>query len=179
MNCDNIMRIRRIGVTVCMIAAMFSFFGICVAQTAARSFGISVPSVASPIGWQAESHMLSATEGVVTVTATLEDGWHLYGMKMPDGGPQPTQIRFEFPAGVEATGKLTVNRTAVRKYDDMFGAELEYWDGAKVTFTRHFKVKNSPDGKQLKCVVRFMGCNDETCLPPQTKTLTVKINQAK
>ena len=117
----------------------------------------------------------SDKEGVVTVIATIADGWHLYGMKMPETGPKPTQVKFELPAGVELTGKLTVNRGTVRKYDDMFGGELEYWGSGELKFTRHFKITKAEGHIPIKCMVSFMGCNDETCLPPQLKSFNITL----
>ena len=107
--------------------------------------GVHLPgSVSStPIVWEGSAHMVSSTEGVAAVTVTLEPGWHLYGMRMPQGGPQPTQISFEFPSGMEADGRLTEGTAPGR----------------------------------IKCVVRFMGCDDSTCLQPQTKELYITVKQ--
>ena len=129
----------------------------------------------SPIEWRASARMISDKEGVVTVIATIADGWHLYGMKMPETGPKPTQVKFELPAGVELTGKLTVNRGTVRKYDDMFGGELEYWGSGELKFTRHFKITKAEGHIPIKCMVSFMGCNDEPCLPPQLKSFNITL----
>lgn len=141
--------------------------------------GVHLPgSVSStPIVWEGSAHMVSSTEGVAAVTVTLEPGWHLYGMRMPQGGPQPTQISFEFPSGMEADGRLTVNRATTRKYDDMFGTELEYWDGGDIRFTRRFRLTEGTAPGRIKCVVRFMGCDDSTCLQPQTKELYITVKQ--
>ena len=149
------------------------------AQGGAHFPGIagSVPS--TPIVWEGSAHMVSSTEGIAAVTVKLEPGWHLYGMRMPQGGPQPTQISFEFPSGMEADGRLTVNRATTRKYDDMFGTELEYWDGGEIRFTRRFRLTEGTLPCRIKCVVRFMGCDDRTCLQPQTKELYITVKQTK
>lgn len=134
-------------------------------------------NVSAPISWKGTARMTSDKEGVITLVATIGSGWHLYGMKMPQAGPQATQIKFEIPTSMELTGRLTVDKAPVKRHDDMFDAEVEYWESGVVTFTRPFKLTGDAIPGSLKCEVRFMGCNDETCLSPQTKSIDMQINK--
>ncbi|MDE5745526.1 MAG: thiol:disulfide interchange protein, partial [Paramuribaculum sp.] len=51
--------------------------------------------ILSPIIWNVTSSMTSDTEGEIVFSATIEDGWHLYGLNLPEGGPKATSIDFE------------------------------------------------------------------------------------
>lgn len=127
-----------------------------------------------PVKWTAKGKMISETEATVTLTATMGEGWHLYGMNIPADGPEPTKITFSYPKGVKTEGALTADKAPERKTDEMFGSQTEYWSG-KVTFTRRLKIDKSLKDVTVKCTVRYMSCNDVTCRPPQTTELEVKI----
>lgn len=124
-----------------------------------------------PIRWRVTAKMTSATEGVVTLRPLCDEGWHIYGTEEVKGGPVPTSFSFEGSQGVEFKGGVKPSAAPVKKYQEMFGAELSYWEGA-VSFTRAFKVT---DAAKLKIAgsVRYMGCNDSQCMPPQTHQFSV------
>lgn len=124
----------------------------------------------APIKWRMTVKMTSQTEGVVTLRAVLDAGWHLYGTSLPKGGPKPTAVDFSASQGVKFTSDLKPDRAAAKHHDDMFGLDLSWWD-ANVTFTRSFKLVK-PEGAKITATISFMGCNDANCLPPQTSTLT-------
>lgn len=135
--------------------------------------GVSAQS-RQPIRWRLSVEMKSTDEGVATVRALVSPGWHLYGMEMPDDGPRPTRISLAEGCGVTPTGDMTASPEAVTVTDPLYGAELTRWDG-NVTFTIPFKV--TATDATLKVNVAYMGCNDETCLPPSNQTLTYKLNK--
>ena len=96
-----------------------------------------------PITWSISARMTSETEGVVTIRANISEGWHVYGLQMPENGPMATTFDFN------------VN---------------------DVTFTSDIVPSSEPivKGPKIEATVTFMGCNDETCLPPDTSILKVK-----
>ena len=51
----------------------------------------------------------------------------------------------------------------IEKYDDMFGAELNWYEN-KAIFTQ--KVTVEGDAYVIKGEIDYMGCNDETCIAP-------------
>ncbi len=123
----------------------------------------------NPIRWRMTVKMTSATEGVVTLRALVEPGWHLYGFDMPEDGPRPTSVSFDKSTGVTLVGSLTPERKPVVKEDPMFGVNLTWWD-ANISFTQKFKVAKGKTPR-IEATVSFMGCNDQTCLPPKTESL--------
>lgn len=127
----------------------------------------------SPVKWTANVKMDSPTTGVVYLTGQIEDGWHIYGTKMPEDGPNPTQIFFS-QSGIAFEGSVKVSPAPKKEFDQMFEAELTYWEG-KVVFTRKFTVKD-PTDPTIFITVKYMCCNDSMCRPPVSEKLTVKIN---
>ena len=109
-----------------------------------------------PVKW---SFSQAAEEDAVLLTATIESGWHIYGLVLENEmGPLPTV--FDFDAASADWGALDVPEPK-KKYDDMFMMNVTYYENG-VTFKKHFA---NPKGK-LKGSVEFMVCNEEMCLPP-------------
>jgi len=110
-----------------------------------------------------------------TIRAEIEAGWHLYSMVIPPGGPIPTKITVqesdEFLAGGDP-----LQPTPIPWFDQNFNMETSYFENS-VEFKAPVKVKGSASlgEHELLVKVRFMLCDDSSCLPPQTKTLKTSI----
>lgn len=117
-----------------------------------------------PVKWTTSLSMTTETEGVMTFEAAIDDGWHLYALSLPDGGPNPTQIEFEKTEGVELIGDMTPSRPAIEDVDKVFMLKLGWWD-SDVSFSQKFKVIGE-GGYDIAGVIRFQGCNDQTCIAP-------------
>lgn len=128
---------------------------------------------AKPIKWRMTVKMTSADTGTVTLRAIVDNGWHLYGTELPANGPVPTTMDFSESKVVKFTGPAVPSAKPASHKDEMFGMTLSWWD-ANVTFTRHFRLEGDITDAVIKAKVKYMGCNDQNCLPPATETLTVK-----
>jgi len=127
----------------------------------------------SPITWQAVVENNSATTATVRLDATVEKGWHLYGLDLPDDGPYATAFSFDLPDGVSAAGGIVPSRAPIEKYDPVFQLKLSWWD-SNVSFTQTFDIA---DGKshEISGTIHFQGCNDQTCISPQKVPFSVTI----
>jgi thiol:disulfide interchange protein DsbD len=111
----------------------------------------------------------------VRVAAAVAPGWHIYSMTPPPKpGPLPTSIRVE-AADLTPLGPF-VQPTPLRKKDNAFDMVVESFEG-EATFVGKFRVADnaSPGEKTIAVSVRFMVCNDRSCLPPTTTTLTAAL----
>lgn len=127
----------------------------------------------APIRWRMIVKMTSPTEGTVTIKALVDEGWHLYGTEMPDGGPKPTTFDFSGSEGISLIGKPVPSRKPVVKEDKQFGSRLSQWEG-NVSFVQKFRLKGNK-AASVKLGIRFMGCNDVTCLPPRTQNFSTAV----
>lgn len=125
----------------------------------------------NPVHWTAKLEMTSDTEGIVKLSATMDKGWHIYNLKMPEDGPNPTKISFAI-AGVEWDGGMKVNHAPKKEFDSVFECEVAYWEN-EVTFTRRFKVTD-PDKAEIIANVDYMCCNESSCRPPVKETFNLK-----
>ena len=129
----------------------------------------------NPVRWRTVVKMTSPTEGEIVIKALVDNGWHLYGLDMPDGGPKATRFDFSASTGIKTVGDIRPSSEPVAKMDPLFGQKLSWWD-SNVNFTQRFKVTDKSKGA-IKVAITFMSCNGETCTPPRTETVTANIPQ--
>ncbi len=150
---------------------MKRFLYIIVAFIAAMAFGAAAQAPEQPIRWRVTAKMTSPTEGLVTLRPLCDPGWHIYGTEEVKGGPVPTTFSFEGSAGVEFVGGVKPSAAPRREFQEMFSSELTFWDGA-VSFTRRFRVTDAAKVR-IAGRIRYMGCDDHNCMPPQTHTFSL------
>lgn len=130
--------------------------------------------IIEPIQWSATTTMDSETEGHVTLSATVEEGWHLYALTLPDGGPNPTKITFETTPGIKLEGELTPSVPAKVSVDMIFHLELGWWE-SDVSFVQKFKVVDGENNK-IDATVSFQACNGSSCIAPSREVFTLPVN---
>ena len=128
-----------------------------------------------PVKWKSSAKMDNDSIGSIEITANIEDGWHLYAMNIPEGGPKPTQITFETLENVELIGEITPSTPAHEFIDNtVFHMKLGQWDNS-VTFTQKFRLADSSvDGYVITGNISFQACNDQTCTAPSKKKISLK-----
>lgn len=132
---------------------------------------VASAQILNPIVWTTSIEMTSPTEGVIKYAADIENGWHLYGTSLPDGGPNPTAVTYETLEGVELTGELTPSRPAPETVDMVFNLKLGWWTD-NVTLSQTFRVKGA--NYAIEGYISYQGCNDESCIPPTKEYFTFK-----
>lgn len=116
----------------------------------------------TPFKWAADS-TANGNSVEITIKATIEDGWHLYGLELPsEDGPSATTINFNRLEGVELDGKIDAKSDLVVKFDPIFGFELNWYEKEAV-FTQKAKITDK-ENWVIGGTISYMGCNDETCM---------------
>ncbi len=127
--------------------------------------------------WRVNVKMTSATAGEVIVKAVIDDGWHIYGTSLPEGGPISTTIDFNGSTGVKFTSPVKVSPAPHKGFDSMFNMELTWWENA-VTFRRSFTVTDV-DAAQIKGSVSYMMCNQRNCMRPPVYNFSKSLPKVK
>ena len=112
---------------------------------------------------------------VLAVTATLEEGWHLYSLEQKPGGPQATKINVAADSPLKLAGPFRPDTAPhKRTIKDVPG-----WNGLVVeehagTVTWRAPLAANPDGKaaELRGSVSLQLCRDNACTPPETIAFT-------
>lgn len=73
---------------------------------------LSWGQIEEPIKWTQRVDMTSSDEGTMIFSASIDRGWHMYGLKLPDDGPRPTRFTFDKLEGVELVGDIVPSRAA-------------------------------------------------------------------
>ena len=117
-----------------------------------------------PVKWSIEFNDLPSAEKEIVFKATIEEGWHLYDMNLPEGGPISTSINIEMLQGAELLDKPVSSVLPVDVFDKTFNMNIR-WYTDTVTFTQKIKVTEFRRFR-MSGEIEFMACNDETCIPP-------------
>lgn len=128
--------------------------------------------ILTPVKWSYAAKKTSATEAVIFMKATIDEGWHVYSQTVKDGGPVKTS--FIFPPSTEYTliGK-TIEPKPVTRFEKVFKMDISFFEH-EVIFQQKIKLKNNKpitvNGK-----LKYMTCNDEKCLPPDDIDFSVPV----
>jgi len=91
-----------------------------------------------PVKWSYAAKMISKTEAVVFLKATIDDGWHIYSAYQQEGGPVPTAITFTPSAAYSLSGKL-IEPNPQSKYEKSFKMPVSYFED-EVIFSQRLRL---------------------------------------
>lgn len=127
-------------------------------------FFLAAGQIVNPVSWDFSSRQTSTNEAELLFTAKIKQGWHMYGINIPDGGPIPTSFHFNVSSDYQLQGEVIPVIKPVVKLDPNFNIQVELFDG-KAEFSQ--KVKIIKNGKvTVSGYVEFMSCSDKECTPP-------------
>ncbi|MFA6580554.1 MAG: cytochrome c biogenesis protein CcdA [Paludibacter sp.] len=117
-----------------------------------------------PVKWTKELKITGERTADVIIHASIDEGWHLYGIHLPKDGPRATAIVFESVKNAQKVGELQTPSKLHKAYDANFDMELNWYTNQadfiqKISYTDISKV-------EVKGYIEFMACNDQSCLPP-------------
>ncbi len=53
----------------------------------------SYAQIHNPVSWETSVKKISDSDFELVISASIEEGWHLYSQNVPEGGPIPTSIK--------------------------------------------------------------------------------------
>lgn len=133
-----------------------------------------------PVKWDVSIEQTTGNKYNITMTATIDDGWHLYSQtQFGDEYEGPIRTEFTFN-NTETTYKLigtTLEPETAPIYDPVFELNVIYFE-EKVTFVQAIEVLD-PVGLTIVAEVYYSVCDDEKCLPPDTKSFELDLTSGK
>jgi len=133
----------------------------------------------NPAHWNLSTGHVEETKKGDTIRlelrADIDEGWHLYALDQPAGGPIPTTIMVAEGSPFTLDGTVDAARPTV-KADPNFvidGRPLEtkFYERSAI-FKLSAKSAGDSAIDQLTLKVRYQLCNDTFCLPPKTVKVT-------
>lgn len=134
--------------------------------------GLVKAQIENPVKWAAGAKKISNTEAIIMLKATIDDGWHIYSQKKNDnGGPVSTRFTFTPSADYTIVGN-TAEPEPITRFEESFSMNLSFYEHS-VIFQQ--KIKLNKPTTVVKGTIKFMVCNDEKCLPPDTIPFTAMV----
>jgi DsbC/DsbD-like thiol-disulfide interchange protein len=130
--------------------------------------------VESHVRWSYAAKKTSATEAVVLIKATIDQGWHVYSQNVKEGGPVKTTFTFTPSAEYTLVGK-TIEPKPITKYEKVFSMNVGYFENS-VVFQQKIKLK-SAKATAVKGKLEIMTCNDVKCLQPDEVEFSIPLGK--
>jgi len=127
--------------------------------------------IEAPVKWAYAAKKTGAKEATIYFKATIDNGWHIYGLDVKDGGPVKTSFTFAKSKDFTPVGK-PIQPTPLKKHEDVFKMDVTYFEKS-VIFEQ--KVKLNSATATVKGQLEYMTCNDHKCLPPEDVDFTVAV----
>ena len=121
----------------------------------------------NPVSFKADMKMLQDNEAEIVFSATISPGWHVYSTDLGNGGPTEATFNVNKMEGAECVGKLTPRGKEIKKYDELFGMELRFFENS-ATFVQ--KIKFTKSQYNIDCYLKYGACDDKSCMPPTEVT---------
>lgn len=134
--------------------------------------------IENPVQWSFEQKKVSEEEAELIFKANIDSTWHLYAMDLPEDGPISTEIVFEIVKGVSLVESVSQHESnaLITHYDASFDIQLSWYERQAI-FLQKIKINNSED-YHLSGFVRYMCCDDESCLPPTKLAFSFQSEQS-
>lgn len=131
-----------------------------------------------PVRWEILSAPEKARAGQVlrvTLSARVDEPWHMHSMKKLEGGPEPLAVTAPGPQLFRLAGVVDAP-VALAQFEERFGMEVEFYLG-EVEFAVPVEVvREAKPGKgTLTLAVRYQACDNKRCLSPRTVRLDAVI----
>ena len=125
--------------------------------------------------WDLKTQPVSRTEIILTITANLAPGWHIYSQRLSDDGPLPTRIIFDEKDSYLPIGETDELGNKTRFYSDIYETYIEWFTGM-VSFRQKFRIHEPVT--TIRGKIEYMTCNDDTCVPAR-REFAIEVNLLK
>ena len=136
--------------------------------------------VLDPVKWEVTVEQEKGDLYNVIMKANIEEGWHLYSQKQfgeEFEGPITTEFSYNNTPETFTLEGETLEPDVTPIHDPVFDLDVVFFED-KATFIQPIKVVN-PEGLKVNIEIYYSVCDDEKCLPPDTKTFEVDIASGK
>jgi len=119
-----------------------------------------------PVKWTFATKQIDAQTIELQFNATMERGWHLYAMEIPESpdgfAPLPTTFVFETKKGATLLEKVVSKSKPIEEYDKVFEMKVIYYKNS-AQFVQKVKI-NPESGYKIAGYIDFQSCDDAACI---------------
>lgn len=140
--------------------------------------GCSHPPAAgaqTPVHWSVSPARIDGGgTGSVTLTARIDDGWHIYAVTQGPGGPVPTRLTLASGQPLSLRGAPIVSPAPKTEMDESFGIPVQMHE-KQASFALDLKTDPGARPDTVRVRARYQACSASLCLPPQTAQLAAPV----
>jgi thiol:disulfide interchange protein DsbD len=134
-------------------------------------------SSVNPVSWSLQTELAKVAPGstmMLRLHAQIEDGYHLYSLTTPSGGPIKTRAWLQSSPDIKDVRVYQPKPDGHQ--DPTLNVRVETFKGGVDFLLTAGLVGNVNAGDKVVTVsVRYQVCSDQICLPPVTKIATTTI----
>lgn len=132
-----------------------------------------------PVQWSLALDPAQAAPGgraAARLTASIDDGWHLYSSTTPQGKPISLDLQIADSPAV-ASWRAHQPEPAV-VFDPNFQMNSEWYEHSVEFFVEIELAEGAAGEQRIEARVRYGACDDRQCLPPKRKTAAAVVTVA-
>ena len=95
--------------------------------------------VLDPVKWNFTSRQISGDTYELKYEATIESGWHMYGLNIAPGGPVRTSINYNDSASFKFISEVKLSKEPEVKFDPTFEMDVELF-GHRIRFMQRVQL---------------------------------------
>ena len=138
-------------------------------------FLVMAMSGQNPVSWTFSSKKLSNGNYEIHMTATIQNGWHLFSQAQPeDAIAIPTSFAITSNPLIELVGKIKEEGKLEKFHDKELDLSANQYS-QKVNFVQTVKLKGKVK-TNFTGSVEYQTCDDKKCLPPKTVNFKIALN---
>lgn len=135
-------------------------------------FSVFATENLDPISWEHEVIKNDDNTYNIVFKAAIEENWVLYSQHTDPEGPVPTSFTFGTNDCIQLIGDVEEKSEMILEKSDLFGVDVMKYKSESI-----FEQKVQKDcDSNLNCIVLFMTCDGERCLPPKRISFEVQLN---
>lgn len=124
---------------------------------------VPAQKILEPVEWDIEVIKVGDHTFDIHYKATIDDGFHLYSLDIPEDGPLPTEILFEDAVGFEVVGEPVEMIKPIEEYDNIFKMDIKFFEH-KAEFKNTIKITSDDPQVNVVGEIAYMVCNETGCV---------------
>jgi thiol:disulfide interchange protein DsbD len=142
-----------------------------------------IAATPEPVAWKVEEApakpVKTGARFTVRLSARIQPGWHIYGLKPAADGPIPTRIWVD-PGQPAQLAAPVAGAEPQTMQDSSFNMEVQLYEGeASFSLPLRIAPAAAPGAQKLVVSASYQSCDNKICLPPKTVRLDVPVTVAK
>lgn len=126
--------------------------------------------VEDPVKWNFKATKVEGNKYEITITASIDKDWHLYSIKLPDGGPLPTNFTFKQSPDFKLIGGVKELIKPKTEHDEIFNLDLSFFAN-EAKFSQEVETTNPTE---ISGNIEYQACYSDKCLYLE-KDFSVKV----